>query len=65
MLCFLWLEFKCFIEYYFQSEFESEKRQKQATIMEKILTEEERLKKRKKQQPHLWTDAKADKSKVV
>jgi hypothetical protein len=37
---------------------------KQATIMDKILVEEKRLKKRKKQQPHLWTDPKSDKSKV-
>lgn len=33
--------------------------------MDKILVEEDRLKKRKKQQPHLWTDPKSDKSKVV
>lgn len=32
--------------------------------MDKILVEEDRLKKRKKQQPHLWTDPKSDKSKV-
>lgn len=47
------------------SEFENEKKQKQATIMDKILVEEDRLKKRKKQQPHLWTDPKSDKSKVI
>lgn len=33
--------------------------------MDKILVEEDRLKKRKKQQPHLWTDPKSDKSKVI
>lgn len=48
-----------------KTEFENEKRQKQATIMDKILVEEDRLKKRKKQQPHLWTDPKSDKSKIV
>lgn len=33
--------------------------------MDKILVQEDRLKKRKKQQPHLWTDPKSDKSKVI
>lgn len=32
--------------------------------MEKILVEEERMKKRKKQQPNLWLDPKKEKSKV-
>ncbi|XP_061162453.1 cilia- and flagella-associated protein 74-like [Saccostrea echinata] len=48
-----------------KNEFENEKKIKQATIMEKILVEEDRLKKRKKQQPHLWTDVKSDKSKII
>ncbi|XP_062567016.1 cilia- and flagella-associated protein 74-like isoform X4 [Saccostrea cucullata] len=48
-----------------KNEFENEKKLKQATIMEKILVEEDRLKKRKKQQPHLWTDVKSDKSKIM
>ncbi|KAK3105163.1 hypothetical protein FSP39_018521 [Pinctada imbricata] len=46
-------------------EFENEKKQRQAQIMEKILVEEDRMKKRRKQQPNLYVDVKDDKAKIL
>lgn len=46
-------------------QFEVSQKEKQASIMEKLLKEEEIIKKRKKQQPLLWEDPKREKSKVV
>lgn len=48
-----------------KSDFEVERKRREATIMDKILIEEDRMKKRKKQQPQLWSDAKREKSLLV
>jgi len=49
----------------FYRDFEAEQKIKQSSIMGKILVEEERMKRRKKQQPVLWPDPKKEKSKVA
>ena len=49
---------------YYDREFENDKKQRQAQIMEKILVEEDRIRRRKKQQPNLYVDVKDDKAKV-
>ena len=43
----------------------AKQRQGQVAIASKILQEEERLVKRKQQQPQLWTDPNAEKKKVL
>ncbi|XP_071146387.1 cilia- and flagella-associated protein 74-like isoform X1 [Mytilus edulis] len=48
-----------------KSDFEVQKRSRESTIMGKILLEEERMRKRKKQQPQLFSDPKREKSLVV
>ncbi|KAL4221191.1 hypothetical protein ACF0H5_019455 [Mactra antiquata] len=48
-----------------KTQFESEKKDKQASIMDKILLEEKRMKLRKQQQPLLWDDPKREKSKII
>ena len=44
--------------------FENDQKEKQANVMEKILLEEERMRRRKLQQPLLWDDPQREKSKV-
>lgn len=53
-----------YVSVLFYRDFLSEQKVKQASIMEKVLLEEDRLKKRKKQQPQLWEDPKREKSLV-
>ena len=44
--------------------FDADQKAKKASIMQKILMEEDNLKKRRKQQPYLWDDADREKSLV-
>jgi len=44
--------------------FELDQKERQAAIMDKILAEEEHMRRRKKQQPLLWTDPKREQAKV-
>ena len=45
-------------------QFENQQRQQQMEMIDRILTEERRLKKRRKRQPQLWGDPKWEKSLV-
>ncbi|XP_033763578.1 cilia- and flagella-associated protein 74-like isoform X1 [Pecten maximus] len=48
-----------------KTDFHLDQKSKQAAIMDKILLEEDRMRKRKKQLPNLWVDPQKEKTKIV